>query len=57
MESQNPFNERKAIDAIQIEIEKYLNEETKYDPYESAKICAAMSLSIRNSITDLNFER
>lgn len=57
MESKNPFNERKSIDAIQYEIEKHLNEKTKYDPYESAKLCAAMSLGIRNSIIDLNFER
>lgn len=57
MESKNPFNEHKAMTVVKNEIEKYLDENTKYDPNQAIKICEAMSLNIRNNICDMNFER
>lgn len=57
LESKNPFNENKAIAIIKNEIGKHLNNETMYDPEEAAKICASMSLSIRDRIYDMDFER
>lgn len=57
MESKNPFNEVKALAVVQYEIEKCLNAETKYDPYKASKLCADMSLNIRNSIYGMHFER
>jgi len=57
LESKNPFNENKAIAIVKNEIKKNLNNETKYDPNEAARISATMSLSIRDSIYDMDFER
>lgn len=57
LESKNPFNENKAMSVIKNEIKKYLNNETMYEPDEAAKISSAISLSIRDGIYDLGFER
>lgn len=57
MESKTPFNENKAMIAVKNEIKKYLDENTKYDPYQATKICETMSFNIRNNICDMNFER
>lgn len=57
LESKNPFNENKAMAVIKREIDKHLNNETTYDPDEAAKISATMSLSIRDGIYDMDFER
>lgn len=42
---------------VKNEIEKHLNEETKYDTYETRKLCKTMSCNIKDSIKDLEFER
>lgn len=57
LESQNPFNKNKALTVIKNEIKKHLNNETRYDADEVAKICAIMSVSIRDNICDKDFER
>lgn len=57
MESKNPFDEQKTMVIVKNEIEKHLNEETKYDAYEAEKLCKTMSWNIRNNIRDLDFER
>lgn len=57
LESKNQFNENKAMTVVKNEIERYLNNDTKYDSDEAAKICATMSLSIRDGICDMDFER
>jgi len=57
LESKNPFNENKALTIIKNETMKHLNNETRYDPDEAARISATMSLSIRDEIYDLDFER
>lgn len=57
LESENPFNENKALTVIKNEIKNHLNNETMYDPEEAARICATMSLSIRDGISDMDFER
>lgn len=57
LESKNPFNENKAMAVIKNEIEKHLNNDTRYDPEEAAKISATMSLGIRDGIHDMDFER
>lgn len=57
LESKNPFNENKALSVIKTEIEKHLNNETRYDPDEAARISATMSFSIRDGICDMDFER
>lgn len=57
LESKNPFNENKAIAIIKRETEKYLNNETRYDPDESTRIAAAMSLGIKDGIYEMDFER
>lgn len=57
LESKNPFNENKAMAVIKNEIKKHLNNDTRYDPEEAAKISATMSLSIRDGIYDMDFER
>lgn len=57
LESNNPFNENKAMAVVKKEIKKHLNNETVYDPDEAAKISATMALGIRDGIYDLDFER
>lgn len=57
LESKNPFDENKAMSIIKNEIKKYLNNETKYDPDEIGRITSAISLSIRDGIYDMDFER
>jgi len=57
LESKNPFNENKAMAVIKNEVKKHFTNETKYDPNEAAKISATMSLSIRDKICDMEFER
>ncbi|CAI6349706.1 unnamed protein product [Macrosiphum euphorbiae] len=57
LESKNPFNENKALAVIKNETMKHLNNETRYDPDEASRISATMSLSIRDEICDLDFER
>lgn len=57
LESKNPFNEHVVTKIVNSEIKKNFNETTRYDSYEAVKICAAMSLNIRNNIYDLEFER
>lgn len=58
METLKPFNEHKAMNIVNNEIETFLKQETKYNPYEVANICAAMSRSIRNNIVNkMDFER
>lgn len=57
LESKNPFNENQALTVIKNETMKYLNNETRYNPDEATRIAAAMSLSIRDGIYDLDFER
>jgi len=57
IESKNPFSENKVMVVIKKEIEKHLNNETRYDPDEAIRISTAMSLGIRDGIYDLDFER
>jgi hypothetical protein len=57
LESKNAFNENKATTIIKRETEKYLNNETRYDPEEATRIAAAMSLGIKDGIHEMNFER
>lgn len=57
LESKNPFNENKAMTVIKNEIKKYLNNETKYDSDEAARISATISHSIRDGIYDMDFDR
>lgn len=57
LESKNPFNENKAITIIKRETEKYLNNETRYDPEEATRIAAAISLGIKDGIYEMHFER
>lgn len=57
MESKNPFDEQKTIVLVKSEIEKYLNENTEYNPLDAIRICKALSIDIRNGIVDMNFER
>lgn len=57
LKSKNPFNENKAMAILKSEMEKHLNNETKYNPEEAAIISTTMSLSIRDSICEMDFER
>lgn len=57
LESKYPFNKNKVLSVIKNEIEKHLNNETIYEPEEAARISATMSLSIRDGISDMDFER
>lgn len=57
LESKNPFNENKAMTIVKNEIQKHLNNETRYNPDEAGRISATMSLSIRDGIYDIDFER
>jgi len=57
LESKNPFNENKAMAVIKNEVKKHFNNETKYDPDEAGIISKAMSLSIRDNICGMEFER
>lgn len=57
MESKTPFDEKKAMVIVKNEIEKHFNEETKYDAYETEKLCASMTRNIKNNIKDIGFER
>lgn len=55
LESKTPFNKNKAMAAVKKEIKKHFNDETRFD--EAARISSSMSLSIRDRIYDMNFER
>ncbi|XP_026814540.1 tctex1 domain-containing protein 2-like [Rhopalosiphum maidis] len=57
LESKNTFNENKALIVIKNETMKHLNNETRYNPDDATRIAANMSLSIRDGIYDLDFER
>lgn len=57
LESKNPFNENKALAVIKSETEKYLNNETRYEPDEAKKIAASMSHGIKDGINEMDFER
>jgi len=57
MDSKKPFDERLAKVVLKTEIEKHLNDETKYDQNEAIQTCINISLNVRNKIRDMDFDR
>lgn len=57
MESKNPFDQAQALEVIQNEFTFHFDEKTTYNPQEAMKVCAAMSIRIRNAISEMDFDR
>lgn len=57
MESKNPFDQNQALEAIQNEFTIHFDENTMYNPQEAMKVCAVMSIRIRNAISEMDFDR